>query len=119
MTELPYERQAMANEPLPEGLSMAEQLLYLRLRTLYQLHYMGKMDREEARETKYRMIAECEEAKRLEEYGNELAKYRADMFRDIEFAATRYRKHRSIENADLLLDALYPSIKDKIWEETQ
>lgn len=117
MTELPYERQAMANEPLPEGLSMAHQLMYLSLRTLYQLHYAGKISREQAQHDKGELLNELDKVERMEQFNNKLAKHTADMYRDIELAVTTYRKNRTVDNADRVINAIYPSIKDKIWED--
>lgn len=54
------ELTAGRNEPMPEGLNAAEQLLYLSLRMLYIQHALGKLDIEQARKEKTRIIKEYE-----------------------------------------------------------
>ena len=48
------------NEPMPDELNSAEQLLFLSLRMLYIQHALGKLTVEQARTEKTRIIKEYE-----------------------------------------------------------
>lgn len=57
---LPYERQAMNGDEMPDGLPYYDQLLFLQLRLLYDTHKKGIIDRETARKEKRQMLDEYE-----------------------------------------------------------
>ena len=63
MPEIPFERQAMKNEPMPEGLSGAEQILYQGLALLYQRYRSGYIDNGYAKREKKELLAAYEAAK--------------------------------------------------------
>ena len=43
----PFERAAMQNDPMPEGLTGAEQILYQGLALLYSRYRSGQLSREQ------------------------------------------------------------------------
>ena len=45
----PFERAAMQNDPMPEGLTGAEQILYQGLALLYSRYRSGQLSREKRR----------------------------------------------------------------------
>ena len=100
--ELPYEKQAMQGEPLPGGLIYPDQILYLGLRLLYKSYRMGFVNREQASEEKRLLLAEYD--KML--YRHNMGKHWVDLVKRIEVFVWRYKKNKTIDNADLLLDVI-------------
>lgn len=99
ITEIPFERQAMNGEPMPDGLGFPYQLLFLGLRDLYHQYKQGWVDKETARQEKIALIRQCETFLIMEEN----ASHWIEMFKRVEAASTNYRKDRTLENADILL----------------
>lgn len=50
------EIRAMHNEPLPKGLNLPEQLLFLSFRSLYQSYRAGQITRERAHNEKVQLL---------------------------------------------------------------
>lgn len=63
MPEIPFERAAAANEPMPEGLNGAEQILYQALALLYQRYRSGYIDAGYAKREKKELLMAYEAAK--------------------------------------------------------
>lgn len=61
MTIKELETQAAAGTQMPEGLTAAEQLAFLSLRINYVLFKLGKLDLEQAKWEKVRIIKEYEQ----------------------------------------------------------
>lgn len=61
MTIKELETQAATGSPMPEGLTAAEQLAFLSLRINYVLYKLGKLDLEQAKWEKVRIIKEYEQ----------------------------------------------------------
>ena len=117
--ELPYERSAMHNEPMPEGLDLADQLCYQALALLYARYHSGKITREQG-EKEARMIRrKREENVKSNEFGEKCREHAVKLWKDIEQSANAYRKKRTIENADKLIAAIYGVgfVEDKIQSE--
>lgn len=93
------ERLAMAGEPMPHGLNMPDQLLFLCLRDLYHQYRAGFVDREAAKKEKTAILREWESFVNLDTN----CRRWIEMFKRVESASTKYRKERTLENADLLL----------------
>lgn len=96
---LPYEKQAMNGEELPEGLEYPDQILYLQLRMLYEQFKKGIIDKETARKEKKQLLYEYQHYK----YRDNLEKEWVEIIRLTEVARADYRKNRSLDNADRLV----------------
>ncbi len=104
--ELPYERQAMQAQPMPDGLSLEDQLMYQALSILYARYKRHELTREQAAADKGRLLYEHDRRVRSAEADRRLAKWHTDLRKSIEAAQCYYRKERTIENADALSAAI-------------
>lgn len=88
---------------MPDGLNMAEQLLFLEFRWLYQYARLIRMPPKRGRKEKMKILKEFNQnvffVKRLIA-ANQL-------WNRIDAAAILYRNERTIENADKFVDAVY------------
>lgn len=57
----PFERAAMQNDPMPEGLTGAEQILYQGLALLYRRYRSGQLSREQGRREKAQLVRRFEQ----------------------------------------------------------
>lgn len=112
MAELnfPWERDAMNNEPMPDGLPLEEQMAYQALAALYGRYRLKLITRDQGHEEKGRIIYALDLRRRQEDANRKLTKQTADMFRNIEGAANAYAKNRTLENADRLYQVIYGMI---------
>lgn len=106
----PWERFAMSNEPMPDGLSLEEQTAYQALAHLYGRYRLKLLSREDGHTEKCKIQYEFDLRKRQAETDRKLAKHHADMLRKLEGAANAYAKNRTLENADRLYQAVYGSM---------
>lgn len=105
--ELPYERSAMHNEPMPEGLDLSDQLCYQALALLYARYHSGKITREQG-EKEARMIRrKREENIKSNEFGEKCRENSVRLWRNIEQSVMDYQKNRTTGSADKLLIAIY------------
>ena len=105
--ELPYERAAMHNEPMPDGLDLSDQLCYQALAILYARYHSGKITREQG-EKEARMIRrKREENIKSNEFGEKCREHSMKLWKDIEQSANAYQRDRTLENADRLIAAIY------------
>lgn len=103
MTEYPFERQAMRGEPMPEGLSGADEILYQGLALLYARYQMGGISKENAHAEKLRLIrfhdsirSDCA-----------LWEKHRTMWKELEGAHAAYRQHQTTQAADRCFEILY------------
>ena len=101
-TVFEWERIAMTGGEMPDGLPYAEQILFLGLRMLYHQHKDGIISRETAVNEKRKLLDEYSHCKFREELGNGWVQN----IKQTELARAAYRKERTLENADRLLDAI-------------
>lgn len=119
MTELSYEREAMQNNPMPDGLSLLDQLMYQNLALLYYRYHCGAITREQAKTAKGKLLFSYDRKQRQDKMAAELAQEQANTIRCIEGAHNRYRRIRrrakegeagleqeTIAAADMLSDAI-------------
>lgn len=92
----------MNGDKMPEGLSYPEKLLYLCLRQLYDQYRKGIIDRDTAVQEKKRLMDEH----RVNEFNDQMGKRWVELIRLTDTARCAYRKNRTLENADKLVDAL-------------
>ncbi|MCD8127862.1 MAG: hypothetical protein LUD82_10675 [Clostridiales bacterium] len=64
MKEFPFERAAMQNDPMPEGLTGAEQVLYQGLALVYARYHAGDIDRQTAQKEKLALMKTCGSGRR-------------------------------------------------------
>lgn len=94
---------ALENAPMPDGLSSAEQLLFQKFRYLYAAAALGKISREQGKREKFYI---------LEQFKHDVADERrwlatTKMWSKIDWAGIRYRRDRTIENANRFVEAVY------------
>ena len=99
---LPYEKDAMAGQEMPDGLSYPDQILYLGLRMLYRQYYQKGIDRETAVREKKKMIKQYQDLKFREGMGN----HWVEIIRLTECARAEYRKNPCHENAMKLIEII-------------
>lgn len=102
LLELPYERLAMAGEEMPSGMEYPDQILFLQLRLLHESYKKGIITREQATQEKVDLLREYKAHKIIEKMGKEWVK----QIKETELARAKYRKNKTIENADKLLDCV-------------
>ena len=99
---LPWEKDAMAGLEMPDGLSYPDQILYLELRMLYHQYYQKVIDRETATKEKKKLLDEY----RINQFREEIGKQLVDVIRLTDTARCDYKKNRTIENADRLIEII-------------
>ena len=102
LLELPYEKIAMAGGEMPKGLEYPDQILFLELRLLYDSYKKQLIDRETATREKVELLRTYEAHKIVDRMGKEWV----DQIKRTELARAEYRKDKTIENADKLLDCV-------------
>lgn len=111
--ELPFEREAMRSEPMPEGLRQADIQAYLALRLLYKTYKAGYVTRDAAQKEKREIVKQWQSDKSYEKY----VLYQIRLTKASEAAKAEYRRSRTIENADRLVNIMdgleRPWITDK------
>lgn len=96
---LPYERQAMNGEEMPDGLGYPDQILFLELQTLYDQVRRGVIARETAIIEKKKLLDEYRVNQYREQMGDEWVR----VIKDTDLARAEYKKNRTLENADKLV----------------
>lgn len=100
MTELPYEREAMQNNPMPDGLTLLDQLMYQNLALLYYRYHCGAITREQAKTAKGKLLFSYDRKQRADKVANDLAAWHAGLRKEVEGAQNAYmRARRSMENS--------------------
>lgn len=99
LLELPYERIAMAGGEMPDGLSSADQQMFLELRLLYDSHKRGIVDREAAKREKIKLLDKYRANVLVDTFCRQWAQQHAKT----ELARQEYRKNRTLENADAII----------------
>lgn len=105
--ELPYERQAMKGEPMPDGLELADQLCYQALSALYKRFYSGRITREQGEHDARLIRRKRNENIKSFEFGERCRSHAVILWANIEQSANAYQKDRTLENADKLIEAIY------------
>ena len=105
--ELPYERQAMKGEPMPDGLDLADQLCFQALSTLYKRFYSGRITREQGEHDARLIRRKRDENVKSIEFGEKCRSHAVTLWKNIEQSANAYQNNRTLENADKLIEAIY------------
>lgn len=106
LMEFPYERSAMRGETIPENLSWTDQRMYLALRNLYASVRSGTISRDIGRIEKRKLIVGYRRELEREQFSEKLTNHSSRMWKGIERYTSQYRKNRSLENADALVNAI-------------
>ena len=99
---LPWEKYAMAGLEMPDGLSYPDQILYLELRMLYRQYFQKVIDRETATKEKKKLLDEY----RCCQYREEMGNHWVEIIRLTDLARCDYKKNRTLENADRLVEII-------------
>lgn len=102
LQEFSWERIAMAGGEMPDKLPYSEQLLFLALRLLYDSYKRKLIDRETATKEKSKLITEYQVNVLMDKISVDLV----DQLKRSELARAEYRKNRTLENADKVIDTL-------------
>ena len=102
MKTLSSESEAMNGNPLPKGLDVPDQIMYLNLRNLYASLRAGTIDRQTAMNDKRELLHQYE----IYQFNFQNCERWTRIWHDTEQARCDYRKHPSIENADKLLELI-------------
>lgn len=102
LPEFSWERIAMAGDEMPDKLPYSEQLLFLSLRLLYDSYKRKLIDREMATKEKSKLITEYQVNVLMDKISLDLV----DQLKRSELARAEYRKNRTLENADKVIDTL-------------
>ena len=99
---LPWEKDAMAGLEIPDGLSYPDQILYLSLRMLYRQYYQKIIERDTATKEKKKLLHEY----KCYQYQDEMGKHWVEIIRLTDLARCDYKKNRTLENADRLVEII-------------
>lgn len=102
----PWEKDAMAERPMPDGLGLFDQAAYTSVRNLYAAHHRENLDRETASAEKKKVKHKYDQAVEDEKFRNKQAIYHIKVHKQAEQAITAVRKDPSPENALRLVDVL-------------
>ena len=103
---LEFERAAMKNDPMPDGLCLVDQCMFQALANLYARYRLGIISREQARAEKGRMLYEYAKRKEQSRAESALAAWRANILKATEQARTQYRRERTRQAGDALCSAI-------------
>lgn len=98
---------AAANEEEPEGLDMAQRLLWCRMRESYRAFRAGEISREAGGEAKKKAMAEYRVNSNKLEQGRVAQHRMAQLWADLERYSSAYRKEKSLDTADRLMEKVY------------
>lgn len=104
--QYPFEWQAQKNEPMPDGLTEHEALVYSFLRNLYWSLRQGIITSEQAQKEKNITLRKMDEGHKAREFERRLWENSAKRTMAACHAMTMYRKNRTLENADVLVNRL-------------
>lgn len=99
---LTWEQAAIRGEEIPDGLSYPDQILYLSLRMLYAQKRSGIIDRDTAVIEKKKLL----DGYRVNQFREQMGKEWVDQIKLTEVARAEYRKNRTLENADKLVEII-------------
>lgn len=99
---------AAYNGALPNSvMRLPERLLYQTVKCISQAYKTAQIDAQAASRLKANAISDYRADKTEYENGIDAMRRRAVLFKDIELATTAYRKNRTLENADKMMEVLY------------
>lgn len=99
------ERAAMDGKPMPTGLSWREVAEYIAFRALYWAFRHNAIKREDASQYKKELVAALNGAEGCYEFERRCWESAGKRYKDMEASITAYRKERTLENADKIIEA--------------
>ena len=102
-----YEREAASGDPMPDGLSLAEQQTYQAIRYLYAVYRAKRITQAQAAQEKAKVLRELRMMQEKEALMEKSYAKQTAMWKDLEAAANRYGTDRTLGNADKLIEAIY------------
>lgn len=102
-----FEKKAFNGEPMPDGLSLPDQCAYRFLSSLYRDIRAGAITKDQAAVEKGKMTYQYSIVVGLFQNWREMGEKWTQHYKNMEGAANRYAKERSLENADRLYQAVY------------
>ena len=112
-----YEQKAMNGEPMPDDLDWLDQKMYVLLRHLYADVKRGVITQEVGKAEKKKLVASYNNERNLEAFDKKWVNHTVRLWKGIEAADSRYRKNKTIENADLLSDTILGFVKPDFYDE--
>lgn len=97
--------------PMPENLSLVEQLAWQALAHLYARARLGQVRKEAGAREKRTILHALRTQRQEEDIQTRLAFWRAELLRETEAARAAYSKDRTLENADRLSALL----EGRVW----
>ncbi len=107
MNKFEYEQEAARGDPMPAGLSLAEQSAYQAMRSLYALYKRGNISKEAAAKEKAAILGSFWKAKEQEDFMQRILEDNARMWKEIEAAGNRFGRERTVEAAEAFHKAVY------------
>ncbi len=98
---------AAANDAEPDELNAAEALLFCRMRENYRAFRAGEIDKEAGTEARKKAVAEYRVNQNRLEQGRTAQFRMARLWAELEQCASAYRKEKSLDTADRLMQAVY------------
>lgn len=96
--QIPFEAQAKAGEPMPDGLSESEIAVYQSIACLAARYRLGRVSAEQSQ----REMAQIRKAYDHAQIVKRETKHMADFWSSLGAALMRYGTDRTLENADIL-----------------
>lgn len=109
-----WERQAANQEPMPDGLPLAEQRAFQVISDLYARFYAKTITKEQAAMDKQKTKAALKEELQLDNFRDNTAFEREKILRLSEQARTRARKEPTEENCIALVDTIDGILKNEL-----
>ena len=91
----------------PVGLDPAERLLWCRMREVYRAFRAGEISKGIGQDCKTAALAEYRQASNRLRQGTEAQRRMAWIWQELERYSSAYRKERSLDTADALMQAVY------------
>ena len=97
----------------PEPLSCPERAFFLQAKEIYAQYHDKRITQTESAEAMRQAIQDYKRDVTERQNGIDALHRIADLFKEVELAATAYRKDRTLTNADKLMEAMYGLITRK------
>lgn len=101
-----FEEAAMKNEPMPENLSVFESVIYVFLRMLYWSLHNGIISREQGQKEKDKTLKKFDKLFAAMKFERRCWENSAKRTLSVNHAMMMYRKNRTLENADNIVNQL-------------
>lgn len=102
----PWENAAIHGDPMPVGLSLADQMAYASLRQIYHSYRTKAISREQAAREKILVRRSYDKAVDDQAFADKLTRHHVRVLKDSEAAKAVCRKDPTPENARQLCDVL-------------